>query len=251
MAYQKKLVPHTQRVDDKVTLFYTRNSPFSNFYTSTEFILDYVTYTCGEQAFQHKKALLFNNTKRAKAIMLETNPLRMKKLGKKIRNFNKHKWSQHREHIMKKIVKAKFSDDPFLKRLLFETEPTLLVEASKYEKFWGCGWNIQNAIKQKHLWTENKMGLILTDVRTELRIEEATAEAAKNTDDDEEMLWENIVEMAMIASAAEEKEEEAAHHCSPSSSPPKMKYNCEYFLKKLKLPKTVINTEPEYITNSF
>jgi ribA/ribD-fused uncharacterized protein len=58
------------------------------------------------------KARLFKDREVLELIMLETNPIRMKALGRKVRNFDKDTWEVYRYSIVKRGNFLKFSQNP-------------------------------------------------------------------------------------------------------------------------------------------
>ena len=77
-------------------------------------------------------------------------------------------WDAKRRDIMKNGLKAKFSD-PDLSAYLLATGNAHLMEAS-HDKIWGTGINIKNdrCLEDKYEG-ENLMGILLMEVRDELK----------------------------------------------------------------------------------
>lgn len=111
--------------------FYGKNSPYSNFYYA-EF--DYKGYkvTSSEQAFMLEKALMFDKSM-VKPILATTSAVEIKKLGRKVKNYEDAKWNEVRYAIMVDILCAKFSVEP-LKSELLGTGDEFIVEASPTDK---------------------------------------------------------------------------------------------------------------------
>ena len=153
--------------------FFSKYSPLSNYYKS-EMTVENVTYSCSEQHYTHKKSLAFNDHKTAELIMNEEKPVNMKRLGSNIKNFDHKVWNSRKVEVMKIGLEAKFRDTK-LRSFLLGTGDSVLMEASPFDKFWGVGLLMYN----HRIWTKknwigtatNTMGLLLSDLRREIRHE--------------------------------------------------------------------------------
>lgn len=147
--------------------FYGKNSPYSNFYYA-EF--DYKGYkvTSSEQAFMLEKALTFDKSM-VERILSTTNPAEIKKLGRKVKNFDEKKWNEVRYDIMVDILCAKFSVEP-LKSELLGTDDEFIVEASPTDKIWGAGLALGDPRLNypKYYPGRNLLGHALMDSRARL-----------------------------------------------------------------------------------
>lgn len=147
--------------------FYGKNSPYSNFYY-VEF--DYKGYkvTSSEQAFMLEKALMFDKSM-VERILSTTNPAEIKKLGRKVKNFDEKKWNEVRYDIMVDILCAKFSIEP-LKTELLNTGIEFIVEASPTDKIWGAGLALGDPRLNyaKYYPGRNLLGHALIDARARL-----------------------------------------------------------------------------------
>lgn len=147
--------------------FYGKNSPYSNFYY-VEF--DYKGYkvTSSEQAFMLEKALMFDKSM-VKRILSTTNPAEIKKLGRKVKNFDEKKLNEVRYDIMVDILCAKFSIEP-LKTELLNTGIEFIVEASPTDKIWGAGLALGDPRLNyaKYYPGRNLLGHALMDARARL-----------------------------------------------------------------------------------
>lgn len=148
--------------------FYGKNSPYSNFYY-VEFEYKGYKVTSSEQAFMLEKALLFDESM-VKAILATTDPRAIKRLGRKVRNFDEKKWNKVRYDIMVDILLAKFSTEP-LKAQLLSTGDELMVEASPNDKVWGAGLVIGDArLNYPNYYPgQNLLGKALMEARVWLR----------------------------------------------------------------------------------
>lgn len=173
--YSLKLLQQDKRLDKRehFCFFFGKDAPFSNFHPA-RFTVDGVIYTCSEQFMMHQKAVLFRDGFHAGEIMKAKVPLQMKKFGRKVQNFNPDIWGARSEKIMKRGLKAKFTENEHLKRELINTFPRILVEASPRDRLWGIGLGAKNEKAHCRLtWRgKNKLGYLLTNIRNEIMEEE-------------------------------------------------------------------------------
>ena len=111
---------------------------FSNFYPC-KFTWDGKIFNCSEQAFMYAKATYFGDAEVAHQIMLESNPKIIKKLGRKVRNFEEDKWANVRYNYMLSINKEKYQQNPGLRQILLSTGDATIVEDSPFDYLWGIG----------------------------------------------------------------------------------------------------------------
>ena len=65
--------------------------PLSNFYPS-QFTIDGMNFSCGEHWMMFTKAVIFKDDEIKNKILLETNPKKIKALGRKIKNYDDDIW---------------------------------------------------------------------------------------------------------------------------------------------------------------
>lgn len=147
--------------------FYGKNSPYSNFYY-VEFEYKGYKVTSSEQAFMLEKALMFDKSM-VERILSTTNAAEIKKLGRKVKNFDEKKWNEVRYDIMVDILCAKFSTEP-LKTELLNTVIEFIVEASPTDKIWGAGLALGDPRLNyaKYYPGRNLLGHALMDARARL-----------------------------------------------------------------------------------
>ena len=80
-----------QNVRETKTHIYFWNSVFSNFYL-IEFEYKDHTFACTEQAFMWEKAIYFKDYDIAEEILRTTVPIEVKRLGRKVKNFDSEIW---------------------------------------------------------------------------------------------------------------------------------------------------------------
>lgn len=158
-----KEVLHTIETNTHV-YFFGYESPFSNFhYTKFEYKGHIVNSS--EQAFMLEKAYMFDPTM-IDIIAKTTNPAQVKKLGRKVQNFDAKKWSDVSFDVMVNILIRKFENEN-LRQLLLDTGDKIIVEASPYDSLWGAGISINDITLLKNEWTgKNLLGKALMTVRS-------------------------------------------------------------------------------------
>ena len=127
----------------------------SNFYPA-RINMDGMSFQSSEAAYQAQKCL---NTM-DKFQFCELGPREAKKLGRKVQL--RPDWEQIKDGVMAKILNLKFRQHPNLGNLLIATGDAELVEGNHWhDTYWGvCEGEGQN-----------KLGKLLMQVRSELRLE--------------------------------------------------------------------------------
>lgn len=154
---------------------------FSNWYRSPFTIEDGKEFANTEQYFMWRKALLFDPSME-KAILAEKNPMKVKGLGRKVKNFDQKVWDQHRKTCMRDGLRYKFSD-PALKKILMSTNDAIIAEASPKDKIWGIGLKADHRYaKTPSNWQGmNYLGQCLMELRTEFKNTTKTIKVNKQT----------------------------------------------------------------------
>ena len=132
---------------------------FSNFYPC-KFIYKDIEFNCSEQAFMWEKAIMFNDIDIANEILLETDPKKIKALGRKVKNYDDDIWSSNRYNIMLNVNKAKYICNEDLKNILLSTEDAYLYEDSPFDYLWGVG---------KSGTGKNLLGKVLMEIRESIK----------------------------------------------------------------------------------
>jgi ribA/ribD-fused uncharacterized protein len=124
----------------------------------------------------HQKALLFHDEETASEVLRETDQQKTQDLGRKVKNFDKTIWVEHREKIVEEGSYNKFKNsllkDTDLKAMLLATGNKELVEASPYDRIWGVGFTEDDAEQNRDSWGLNLLGKALTKARKRIREEE-------------------------------------------------------------------------------
>lgn len=137
-------------------------------WTPSIFVVNNITYNCGEQYMMHQKALYFNDIEIANQIMNETDPRTIKDLGRKVRNYVDSEWNAVRYDIVKAGLYQRFNQNQQLKNFLVSKKDYILVEASPFDKIWGIGYDEEHALDNIDNWGQNLLGKILTELANEL-----------------------------------------------------------------------------------
>ena len=166
---------------DRIIGFHLTTEPhgcFSNWFPS-DFVYAGIQYNCAEQYMMAQKVSLGGRYDLRQKIMETENPSEIKALGGKdsFPEFVNIKpvWERNCRHIVKRGVKAKFLQNPDLADELLDTGDALLCECAGHDRIWGIGINLQNSEWQDvSNWNgSNYLGIILMEVREELRKEQA------------------------------------------------------------------------------
>ena len=144
---------------NKIQSFRGEYEFLSNFYPA-EVSYNGLTFQNNEAAFQAQKTL----DPAEKAQFTTMQPADAKRKGRIVHL--RADWERVKNGIMEEIVRAKFTQNPDLKKKLLATEDILLIEGNTWnDRYWGV--DIRSGNGQNHL------GRILMKVRSELREDEA------------------------------------------------------------------------------
>jgi len=166
-------VASVEEAPEGYTLFWRAQSPFSQWHTAPFVDEQGVQYNCAEQYMMYQKAVYFGDMEVARRILREQQPQVQKRIAKDVRNFDETEWNKVSRDYVKKGSWLKYSQNPNLRRELFATAYTVLVEASHDDFRWGIGSVKDDPMSwRRQTWRgENWLGNILTEVRDELMAE--------------------------------------------------------------------------------
>jgi hypothetical protein len=170
------------RCSDEGFAYFYQDVPLSNWWDSVPAIqFDGHTFNASESLFMYIKAKCFEDQEIATKIVEADNQAydqpkkrwdAVKKLGKKVRNFDEKLWTDVRRAAMYKTLKLKAQFDEEFKRVLLDPQYAgkTFVEASPYDKIYGIGLDKKNAMeKGKAGWQgANLLGELLTLLRDKL-----------------------------------------------------------------------------------
>ncbi len=142
---------------------------FSQWYV-VPFQIDGITYPTAEHYMMAGKARLFDDQTVLKQILSANEPDMVKRLGRKVKNYDESAWVEHRFQIVVEGNYAKFSQNPKLAQFLLGTADKVIVEASPLDKIWGIGLAQDHPDSNApHLWQGlNLLGFALMEVRSKL-----------------------------------------------------------------------------------
>lgn len=154
----------------------------------------------------YSKAALFEDKASMTAILAEKNPRKQKMLGGKAKGFVADVWDREKYGIVLRVNLAKFregwarddhgfvygeggrkdgQDQVALNKLLLATGERELVEASRFDRIWGIGFDeVEATRRSKKEWGENLLGKVLMDVRKQLRLKEEGQDEGEKGDAD-------------------------------------------------------------------
>lgn len=171
-----------------VFLFWKPPCVFSQ-WTKSEFKVDGQTYSTAEQFMMAEKAMLFKDLETREKILHTHDPKKQKALGRQVKHFNETIWQNKCVGIVTRGNLAKFSQNPEMRKVLFETGDKILAEASPFDRGWGIGMAATNpdALDHKKWRGKNLLGMVLMIVRSKLRNgEEGPPRKMVKTDEEEE-----------------------------------------------------------------
>ena len=154
--------------------------PFSQ-WTEVAIEIDGVVYNTCEQYMMAEKARLFNDQECLDKIMSTRDPREQKRIGRKVRGFDKAKWEEVQENgkpycwnVVYKANHAKFTQNKGMKFALMETGDKVIVEASPYDAIWGIALAEDDPrANDRASWKgANWLGEAITQVREDIRKEE-------------------------------------------------------------------------------
>ena len=156
---------HTQKIQGIAD-----KSCFSQWFPS-EFTVDGIRYYTAEHWMMAEKARLFDDKRILASILKNTSPAEVKKLGRRIQNYDEAAWQAVRFEAVIKGNIHKFEQNPNMKACLCDTGNKIIVEASPYDNIWGIGLHATDAAAQTpRFWQgTNLLGFALMHVRDELQ----------------------------------------------------------------------------------
>lgn len=173
---------------------YEENGCFCNWYPA-EFDYAGRHYLHSEQFMMYQKVMMFGQTELGEEIMRTPDPEQCKILGREFFDgFDAALWKRTRFVVVKRGIRAKFSQNPSMLETLLATGNALLAECSPRDKDWGILLStsdpeVQDITKWKG---ENLLGQVLMEVREELR------EELRVTEDGETFPYEDATDADLI-----------------------------------------------------
>eukprot|EP01045_Picozoa_sp_COSAG04_P005595 COSAG04_NODE_262_length_18654_cov_17.483751_8_plen_774_part_00 len=127
-------------------------------------------FTCVEQYYMWRKAVLFSDGRSAEAILSTTNPSKMKKVGREVSGFKPAQWRKAQPTVLLEGNRAKFNAHPVLAARLVSTGDRPIAEASPSDSICGIGLGpLDPRARDPSKWQGmNLLGRALETVREEL-----------------------------------------------------------------------------------
>lgn len=119
-------------------------SCFSQWWPSS-FHIGEQEFPTAEHFMMHCKAVLFDDKEIAEKILSTESCREVKKLGRRVQNFDSQLWQEHRFAVVLRGNLAKFSQNENLKHYIMSTGEKIIVEASPTDTIWGIGMDEKQA----------------------------------------------------------------------------------------------------------
>lgn len=129
---------------------------FSNFSRHHLFLKDKMWKT-SEHYFQAQK---FAGTSHEEELRLADSPMQVAKMGRDRKRPLRKDWEEIKDDIMREALRAKFTQNKELSKILLETGDAELVEHTTNDNYWGDGGDGSG---------KNMLGKFLMKLREELR----------------------------------------------------------------------------------
>lgn len=145
------------------------NGYLSNWYLS-QFSVEEITFSSMEQYMMYKKAVCFQDYDTADRILETEDVSQIKKLGRKVSNYDENYWNGVRQIVVYRGLLEKFGQNDELKKLLLETGDSVLAECAVKDRIWGIGLSMINPDRMdRACWKgQNLLGYALMMVREAL-----------------------------------------------------------------------------------
>lgn len=171
--------------DDKVLVFFTSNSIYSNHYIST-FEVEGQLYSCIEQFLAVARARQAKNEELERKALNTEDPVICKGILYALRSPRTNDtWYADAPNILHEGLTAKFSQCPDLRNALVGSHPRLLGEAST-NRYWGIGLTLysEDRLNPQHWKGKNVLGKALERVRNDLKDIPHNMEVNRDSDDE-------------------------------------------------------------------
>ena len=179
---------------------YEENGCFCNWYPA-EFDYAGRHYLHSEQFMMYQKVMMFGQTELGEEIMRTPDPEQCKILGREFFDgFDAALWKKTRFVVVKRGIRAKFSQNPQMMEVLLATGNAILAECSPRDKDWGILLSTSDPeVQDITKWRgENLLGQVLMEVREELREELRVSEDGETFPYDDASEKEPISEWEML-----------------------------------------------------
>lgn len=144
---------------DNTIRFYRTGDLYGEFSSFADFPieLDGKIWPTSEHFFQAQK---FAGTEHEEAVRLAASPMIAARMGRERSRPFRRDWEHVRDDVMRRAVRAKFTQHPSLRALLLSTGSAQLIEHTRNDDYWADGGDGSG---------KNMLGVILMEIREELR----------------------------------------------------------------------------------
>ncbi|KAI6191048.1 hypothetical protein M3Y97_00185400 [Aphelenchoides bicaudatus] len=152
-------------------IFYSIRNYFHTFYPTEVLYLDGKGFQSVQHYFAYTKAITFNDYQTANRIRNEPSALQAQRLSFSLKtSFDAQTWNAMSYNVMLRAVKAKFTQNDYLRKSLKETGNDKLVFADTTNLRWAAGLDANSpSITNPNAWRgENLLGKALEEVRQSL-----------------------------------------------------------------------------------
>ena len=137
----------------------------------SEFTVNGITFSSMEQYMMYQKAVCFKDEEIAEKILATTDVAVIKALGRKVKGYNDGYWNGVRQLLVYEGLKEKFTQNENLKKLLLDTEDSILAECAVNDRIWGIGLSMKdsNRLEPEKWRGQNLLGYALMMVRERIK----------------------------------------------------------------------------------
>lgn len=111
----------------------------------SEFTVNGITFSSMEQYMMYQKAVCFKDEEIAEKILATTDVAVIKALGRQVKGYNDGYWNGVRQLLVYEGLKEKFTQNENLKKLLLDTEDSILAEGAVNDRIWGIGLSMKDS----------------------------------------------------------------------------------------------------------
>ena len=133
----------------------------------SEFTVNGITFSSMEQYKMYQKAVCFKDEEIAEKILATTDVAVIKALGRQVKGYNDGYWNGVRQLLVYEGLKEKFTQNENLKKLLLDTEDSILAEGAVNDRIWGIGLSMKdsNRLESEKWRGQNLLGYAMMMVR--------------------------------------------------------------------------------------
>lgn len=111
----------------------------------SEFTVNGITFSSMEQYMMYQKAVCFKDEEIAEKILATADVAVIKALGRQVKGYNDGYWNGVWQLLVYEGLKEKFTQNENLKKLLLDTEDSILAEGTVNDRIWGIGLSMKDS----------------------------------------------------------------------------------------------------------